>query len=353
MRGTDESVCDPRVAPGWAAGPALAGAVMAYLQRATARRPGRHPRGELFAGASGGCRGTAVGVRAGLRQRWRWRGPSGGSHRSTGGYGARRAARADGAQAHLAARGSGVPLYGYEILVDRGSGKRRTIATCYEGSALAPSAVVSRDRDVPPPGGAGPRRVEGEAWTRDAPSPGDHTSGGRVPPEERGGARAGGALERRRRVYRSDVSYVEPGETVDLAACRLVERHVRPGAPVCVFGPFSESPRRHRPAPQLVQADPARGRGRGPGGVDLGASAVRRLGIGLLAGAAAAGLVAAFPQPLKLWSQPEVVEAEPPRWSRARASFDPLEVDADDPVLRPPRRGGRTRAGPRSAGRPP
>ena len=95
------------------------------------------------------------------------------------------------------------------------------------------------------------------------------------------------------RSYRADVSWVEPGEAVDLAGCRFEERHVRAGAPVCVIGPFSEArggivphPNLFKPV-RLLAGDAARVAS------DLAASAVRRLVIGLLAGAAAAGVVAA------------------------------------------------------------
>ena len=69
---------------------------------------------------------------------------------------------------------------------------------------------------------------------------------------------------------------------------------MRPGAPVCVIGPFSESrggivPHANLFKPvRLVPGDTARVASA------LVASAFRRLGLGLLAGAAAAGVVAAF-----------------------------------------------------------
>ncbi|HYN03802.1 MAG TPA: hypothetical protein VE359_15245, partial [Vicinamibacteria bacterium] len=186
-------------------------------------------------------------------------------------------------------------VYAYEILVDRGSGKRRTIAPCYRGSALAPSAIVTaagtyRLLAVPDLDGVEPAALSEATALARATEYVRHTT-------FRPRTTSARELEERwcddDGAYRADVSYVE-GAAVDLAACRLVQRHVRPSAPVCVFGLYSETrggivphPNWGRPT-RLMVGDAARV------AADLGASAVRRLAVGLLAGAAAAGLVAAF-----------------------------------------------------------
>jgi hypothetical protein len=280
---------------GWAA---LAGAVMAYLQRAHGQAPPATLGVSLIAG---GVAWVAAGLLWGSVRALR--------ERSALAKALRGEPPVDGRITALAGRleptgrrltsplgGAECVLYGYEILVDRGSGKRRTIAPCYRGVALAPSAVVTATgtyRLLAVPDLA---EVEGAALSRDAALARATDLVRRTTFRPKSAA----ACEREEcwsdddGSYRSDVSYVEPGETLDLAECRFEERHVRPGAPVCVIGPFSESRGGIVPHPNLFQpvrlvpGDTARVASA------LVASAFRRLGLGLLAGAVAAGVVAAF-----------------------------------------------------------
>jgi hypothetical protein len=186
-------------------------------------------------------------------------------------------------------------VYAYEILVDTGSGKRRHIAPLYRGTALAPCSILTatgtyRLLAVPELDGLEPEALSREAALARAAEYVRRTT-------FRPRTTSAGELEERwcddDGAYRADVSYVE-GKAVDLASCSLVQRHVRPGAPVCVFGLYSETRGGIVPHPnwakptRLFLGDAARV------ARDLASSALRRLAVGLLAGAAAAGLVAAF-----------------------------------------------------------
>jgi hypothetical protein len=279
---------------GWLA---FSGALMALLQRSYGVPPAASLGVSLFAGGIGW-------VSAGLL----WAAVTAWRHRAALAGALRGLPPADGREVVLAGRleplgrklvapfdGRECLAYAYEILVDRGSGKRRTIAPVYRGSALALSAIhtptgTHRLLAVPALEGVEPDALAGGTalaratdYVRRTPFRPRTTSAREL--EEQWSDDDG--------AYRADVSYVE-GEAVDLASCRLVQRLVRPGAPVCVFGLYSEArggivphPNWGRPT-RLMVGDTARV------AADLGASAVRRLVIGLLAGAAAAGLVAAF-----------------------------------------------------------
>lgn len=191
--------------------------------------------------------------------------------------------------------GSECLAYSYEILVDRGSGKRRSIAPCYRGIALAPSSILTAagryrllavpvlDRVEAAALSEATPRVKASEYVRRTTFRSRKTSAREL--EERWCDDDG--------AYRADVSYVED-QAVDLDTCHLVQRHVPPGAPVCVFGTYSEA--RGGIVPHASWARPTRllvGDGARVA-ADLRATAIRRLVLGLLAGAAAAFLVAAF-----------------------------------------------------------
>ncbi len=279
---------------GWLA---LSGVLMAFLQRAY----GQPPAATLGVGLlAGGIGWLSAGLLWAAARAWRQRAALAEALRGQ--------SPADGREVVIAGRlepmgrkltapldGAECLAYAYEILVDRGSGRRRTIAPCYRGSALAPSAIQTptgthRLLAVPVLDGVEPEALAGATAFAHATDYVRRTTFRRRTTSAR-------ELEEQWSdddgAYRADVSYVED-EAVDLASCRLVQRLVRPGAPVCVFGLYSEArggivphPNWGRPT-RLMVGDAARV------AADLGASAVRRLVIGLLAGAAAAGLVAAF-----------------------------------------------------------
>lgn len=279
---------------GWLA---LSGVLMAFLQQAYGQPPAATLGVGLLAGGIGwlsaGLLWAAVKARrqrVALAEALRGQPPADGREVVLAGrlepMGRKLIAPFDGAEC-LA--------YAYEILVDRGSGKRRSIAPCYRGSALAPSAIhtptgTHRLLSVPVLDEVEPDALAGGTALARAT---DYVRRTTFRPRTTSARELEEQWSDDDGTYRADVSYVD-GEAVDLASCRLVQRIVRPGAPVCVFGRYSEArggivPHSNWGKPtRLMVGDAARV------AADLGASAVRRLVIGLLAGAAAAGLVAAF-----------------------------------------------------------
>lgn len=190
--------------------------------------------------------------------------------------------------------GSACLAYDYRITEDRGSGRRRMILTHVRGSGLAPSVIVTRsgrhrlltvpDLQASPPTTPSSRHIAAfEAYART-------TSFTRA---------EGAAQDLVARwtdddgAFRSDVAFV-PLESIDLSRCVLAQQQVRPGAPVCAIGYYSAARGGLVPSPawagspRLIEGDVA--------GLlqTLGASARRRLLVGLALAAATAGLVAAF-----------------------------------------------------------
>lgn len=215
---------------------------------------------------------------------------------------------ADGAQAVLVGRiqpdgrpltapldGSPCVSYAYEVTQETGTGRRRSIVTHFKGVAVTPSVILT------PSGGyrllAVPDLEEADGASG---SSADHVAAfGRYARATVFTGRDTSAQELLDRwtdadgSYRSDVAY-SPIDAVDLVNCRLVQRHIRPGAAVAAFGRFSADKGGIVPtlglggSPRLVQGDVERLVS------ILGATARTRLILGALAVAAAAGLVAAF-----------------------------------------------------------
>lgn len=280
---------------GWAA---LSGAVMAYLQHAHGLGPQATGGVSLMAG---GFAWVSVGLLWGAVRALRERSALARALEGT--------PPVDGTLTALAGRleptgrrltspleGRECVLYAYQVLVDRGSGRRRHVAPAYRGTALVPCSIVTASGSyrllaVPDLGEVEPSALSRESALARAT---EHVRRTVFRPAKESARELEECWSDADGSYRSDVSYVEPGEALDLAACRFEERHVRPGAPVCVIGPFSESrggivPHANVFKPvRLVPGDTARVASA------LLATAVRRLAIGLLVAGAAAGLVAAF-----------------------------------------------------------
>lgn len=185
--------------------------------------------------------------------------------------------------------------YRYEVTEDRGQGRRRTIFTHFKGVAIAPAAILTAS-------GAHALLAVADLEEADAPAV---TQSDAVAAFVRYAGRTTftgrdtSAQELIDRwtdsdgAYRSDVAY-SALEQVDFTKCQMTQQSVRPGARVTVIGTFSAAKGGIVPgagwqsSPRIVVGDPERVT------AALGATARRRLVLGLLSGAAAAGLVAAF-----------------------------------------------------------
>lgn len=185
--------------------------------------------------------------------------------------------------------------YSYEVKEDRGQGRRRTIFTHFKGVALAPSAVRTATGSYPlfavpdieqaEAVGMGQAHAA-EAFRRYAST--TRFSGSDTSADElvQRWADNDGA-------YRSDVAYSSI-EQVDFPVCQLAQASVRPGSSVTVVGQFSSAKNGivassgWQTSPRLIVGDAAAVKS------VLVATAGRRLLLAALAGAAAAGLIAAF-----------------------------------------------------------
>lgn len=158
----------------------------------------------------------------------------------------------DGRQAVLVGRLEAVgsrltsPLHGtpcvayrYQVLIDSGTGRRRSVAECYRGVGLTPAVLVTRTGNyrllaVP--------EFEGEFTTVDRATALANATAhiGRTTFSAAAGARE---LEARWSdadgEYRSDVTWVT-GPPVDLGQCQFREAHVPPGAEVTLVGLYSQ-----------------------------------------------------------------------------------------------------------------
>lgn len=196
---------------------------------------------------------------------------------------------------HAPLDGAACVCYAYDVTQETGTGRRRTILTHFKGVGLTPSVVLT------PSGSyrllAVPDLEEADGA---AGSSADHVAAfGRYARATSFTGRETSAQELIDRwtdadgSYHSDVAYASL-ETVNLVNCRLVQRYIRPGAAVAVFGRFSAEKGGIVPTtgvggnPRLVQGDVPRLVG------VLGATARTRLILGALATAASIGLVAAF-----------------------------------------------------------
>ncbi len=184
--------------------------------------------------------------------------------------------------------------YHYAITEDRGSGRRRTVATHFKGVALAPSVIRTRAGPyklltVPELEGTSPvashdrRTASFERYARATTFSGADTSAQEL--VDRWTDPDGS--------YRSDVAY-SALDAVKLSNCQLEQQHIRPGARVSAFGSFSAAKGGLVPTgmiganPRLVE-----------GSVNevlakLASSARTRLLLAVLAASACAGLMAAF-----------------------------------------------------------
>lgn len=150
--------------------------------------------------------------------------------------------------------GAACVCYGYKIYEDRGSGKKRHLATWYEGVGLTPAAIETQGGAfkllaVPEPEGeaferlavpeleGGPSSPSGESARRRAAS---YVAGTQFAPRSAGLRELEARWNDADGAFRSDLSSVTD-ETVDLARCTLAQWRVAPGAEVCVFGLYSES----------------------------------------------------------------------------------------------------------------
>ncbi|MEZ5286206.1 MAG: hypothetical protein R2712_15625 [Vicinamibacterales bacterium] len=131
--------------------------------------------------------------------------------------------------------------YRYEIIDDRGRGRRRHIATVYRGTAITPSLIVTptgsyRLLAVPDIEGREPSGTRDEMVARFQAYAATTTFLDR--------SQSAGELVTRwddaDGEYRSDVAYDTPAPG-DTDHWMFVQRHVPPGSRVCVFGLFSES----------------------------------------------------------------------------------------------------------------
>ena len=184
--------------------------------------------------------------------------------------------------------------YTYQVFEDRGTGRRRNVFTHIRGVGLAPSMIVTRTGSyrllaVP--------EIDGEETTASREQiianiqryvqtttfTSHHTSAQELLDRW---SDADGA-------YRSDVSYGDLAQ-VNFGRCQLSQQAVRPGSPVCVFGYFSEAKNAIVVSPAFTSATRlVRGRGEQVAGA-LRSTARTHLMLGVLAGAGAAGLIAAF-----------------------------------------------------------
>jgi len=185
--------------------------------------------------------------------------------------------------------------YSYEVTQDTGSGRHRSIATHFKGVALTPSTILTASGSYRLL--AVPDLVEADEASG---SPSDHIAAfERYVRATSFTGRDGAARELIDRwtdadgAYRSDVAYAIL-DHLQLAKCRLEQRHIRPGAPVAVFGTYSTDKGGIVPTtglggnPRLVQGDLQQLI------AVLGSTARTRLVLGMLASAASVGLVAAF-----------------------------------------------------------
>jgi hypothetical protein len=185
--------------------------------------------------------------------------------------------------------------YTYEVTQETGSGRGRSIATHFKGVALTPATILTASGSYRLL--AVPDLVEADEATG---SPADHIAAfERYARATSFTGRDTAARELLDRwtdadgTYRSDIAYAIL-DHVTLAKCRLEQRHVRPGAPVAVFGTFSSDKGGIVPTtglggnPRLVQGDLQQLV------AVLGSTARTRLILGVLASAASVGLVAAF-----------------------------------------------------------
>jgi hypothetical protein len=190
--------------------------------------------------------------------------------------------------------GAACVTYTYEVTQETG-GRGRSIATHFKGVALTPSTILTASGSYRLL--AVPDLVEADEA---AGSPSDHiTAFERYVRATSFTGRDTAARELLDRwtdadgAYRSDIAYAVL-DHVTLAKCRLEQRHVRPGAPVAVFGTFSADKGGIVPTtglggnPRLVQGDVQRLV------AVLGSTARTRLVLGMLAAAGCYGLVATF-----------------------------------------------------------
>ncbi|MEP7116259.1 MAG: hypothetical protein ABI880_01670, partial [Acidobacteriota bacterium] len=190
--------------------------------------------------------------------------------------------------------GAPCSIYSYEVSETRGSGKRRFIYKHFKGVALTPSTIVTASGsyrlltlpDLEPATPSNTALERSAAFERYA----------RTTTFIRKDAAAQELVDRwsdADGAYRSDVAYEEL-DAVDLANCQLEQRHVPPGARVCVFGTFSAAQGGIVPStglqspPRLIVGDITQV------AATLAATARTRLVLGVLATAASMGLVAAF-----------------------------------------------------------
>lgn len=132
--------------------------------------------------------------------------------------------------------------YAYKVQLDSGSGRRRTITTCFEGVGLAPCTIATAvgyfrlltvaELDAGTTSITNLQRAEVERYVRATTFQ----------------PRTQSANELLRRWddadgnYRSDIAAVSP-ERVDWARCTFSLQVVRPDSPVCVIGYFSAAQR--------------------------------------------------------------------------------------------------------------
>jgi hypothetical protein len=191
--------------------------------------------------------------------------------------------------------GADCVTYTYEVSEETGSGRHRAIATHFKGVALTPSTILTTSGSYRLL--AVPDLVEADEASG---SPSDHIAAfERYARATSFIGRDDAARELLDRwtdgdgAYRSDVAYAIL-DHLKLVHCRLEQRHIRPGAPIAVFGTFSTGQGGIVPTtglggnPRLVQGDLQQLV------AVLGSTARTRLILGMLASAASVGLVAAF-----------------------------------------------------------
>ncbi len=132
--------------------------------------------------------------------------------------------------------------YAYKVQLDSGSGRQRTITTCFEGVGLAPCTIATAvgyfrlltvaELDPGTTSSTNLQRAQVERYVRATTFK----------------PKAQSADELLRRWddadgnYRSDIAAVAP-EQVDWARCTYSQQVVRPDSPVCVIGFFSAAQR--------------------------------------------------------------------------------------------------------------
>lgn len=191
--------------------------------------------------------------------------------------------------------GADCVIYTYDVTQETGSGRRRSIATHFKGVALTPSTILTASGSwrlltvpdlVEADEASGSSTDHVAAFTRYARATSFIGRDGAARELLERWTDADGA-------YRSDVAYARL-EDVNLMNCALEQRHIRPGAPVAVFGTFSAEKQGIVPTvglggnPRLVQGDLQHLV------AVLGSTARTRLILGVLAVAASVGLVTAF-----------------------------------------------------------